>query len=86
MSSATNQTNRPDRSNTRGGVRDVVSESAGSIAAGARDCAVECTEHFVTEPAKDLLSLMKEYAKENPDVASAWAFALGVVVGWKLKP
>jgi hypothetical protein len=42
--------------------------------------------HYVKEPAKDLFSLAKAYAKDNPDVAACWAFGLGIVVGWKLKP
>jgi ElaB/YqjD/DUF883 family membrane-anchored ribosome-binding protein len=46
----------------------------------------EMAEHFVTEPAKDLLSLAKDYAREKPDVAACWCFAIGVIVGWKLKP
>ncbi len=64
------------------GVREIVSETAESLAAGARDC----TEHFVTEPAKDLLSLAKDYAREHPEVAAAWAFGLGMIVGWRIKP
>jgi hypothetical protein len=44
------------------------------------------TEHYVTEPAKDLFSLAKAYAKDKPEVAAVWAFGLGVIVGWKIKP
>lgn len=86
MSSTAKQTSQRGQSSASGGVRGVVNETAESLATGARDCAVECTEHYLTEPAKDLFSLAKGYAKENPDVAAAWAFAVGVVVGWKLKP
>ncbi len=51
--------------------------------AGSRGQAA--TEHFVTTPAKDILSRMQQYAKEKPDVAVCWCFALGVIVGWKLR-
>lgn len=86
MSSATKQSSQQSQSNASGGVRTMVTDTAESLAVGARDCAVECTEHYLTEPAKDLFTLAKGYAKEHPDVAAAWAFALGVVLGWKLKP
>lgn len=69
-----------------GRVSEVVGETAESLAVSARDCARECTEYYVTEPAKDLISLMKDYAKKNPDVAAAWAFGAGLILGWKLKP
>ncbi len=79
-SNTNNQQDEPSR------VREVVGETAESIAASARDCARDCTEHYVTEPAKDLFSLAKDYAKSHPDVAAAWAFGLGLVVGWKIRP
>ncbi|TWU03221.1 hypothetical protein [Neorhodopirellula pilleata] len=46
----------------------------------------DAAQHFVREPARDLFSIAKDYAREKPDVAACWMFALGVVVGWKLKP
>ncbi len=46
----------------------------------------DAAQHFVREPARDLFSIAKDYAREKPDVAACWAFAFGVVVGWKLKP
>lgn len=58
-------------------------ERAASAAGGA---AQDAARHFVQEPAQDLFSLAKQYARENPDVAACWAFAFGIVVGWKLKP
>ncbi len=42
-------------------------------------------KHYVAEPAKDLVTLLKEYAQEKPDVAACWCFGLGVLVGWKLR-
>ncbi|MEZ6089388.1 MAG: hypothetical protein R3C05_15420 [Pirellulaceae bacterium] len=60
--------------------------AANRAAANAGDVANHAAQHFVKEPAQDLLSLMKSYARENPDVAACWAFTLGIIVGWKLKP
>jgi hypothetical protein len=28
----------------------------------------------------------KEYAKEHPEMVALWAFGMGFVLGWKLKP
>jgi len=79
-------TNQPSQSVDNGRARKVLQETAENLAFGARDCAHDCTKHYVTEPAKDLFTLAKDYAKEKPEVATAWAFMLGVVVGWKIKP
>ncbi len=61
-------------------------ETAGRAASGAGDVAQDAARHFVREPASDLFSLAKQYARDKPDVAACWAFGLGVIVGWKLKP
>ncbi len=77
--STANQAHRlPEKS----AVREMVHESAESLSAG---CKV-ATQHYMTDPAKDLFSLAKAYAKDKPEVAAVWAFGLGVVVGWKIKP
>jgi len=60
--------------------------TANRMASGAVEVGQEAAEHYLTEPARDLFSLAKSYAKDHPDVAACWAFAFGVVVGWKLKP
>lgn len=65
---------------------DQAREAANRVAAGALEMGQEAAHHYVKEPAQDLLSLAKSYAKDNPDVAACWAFGLGVLVGWKLKP
>lgn len=77
---AQSQTHQGD--NMRENVREMVNETGEAIRSGAQ----ECTTHFVTEPAQDLFSLAKAYAKDKPEVACAWAFGLGVIVGWKIKP
>ena len=44
---------------------------AGQDAMSAGDAAIEC---------------MKQYAQERPEVVTLWAFGIGFVLGWKLKP
>ncbi|MCC9601749.1 hypothetical protein LOC67_14410 [Stieleria sp. JC731] len=69
-------------SNGQSKVQDVthrVAEQAVEYGQGA-------AEHYVKEPARDLFSLAKSYAKDHPDVAACWAFGLGIIVGWKIKP
>ncbi|TWT65028.1 hypothetical protein [Allorhodopirellula solitaria] len=41
--------------------------------------------HYVAEPAQDVAGLVRDYAKDRPDVAAVWLFGLGVLVGWKLR-
>ncbi len=65
---------------------DHARETATRVATGAGELAQGAAKHYVREPAKDLFSLAKSYARDNPDVAAIWMFGLGVVVGWKLKP
>ncbi len=38
------------------------------------------------EPAQDLATYLKAYAKDHPDVAALWCFGIGFIIGWKLKP
>ncbi|TWU25122.1 hypothetical protein Pla52o_14200 [Novipirellula galeiformis] len=61
-------------------------ETANRVASNAGEMAQDAAKHYVQAPAQDLFGLAKSYAKDNPDVAACWAFALGVIVGWKLKP
>jgi hypothetical protein len=37
-------------------------------------------------PADDLLTYVREYARQKPEVAALWCFGIGFVLGWKLKP
>ena len=37
-------------------------------------------------PAEDILTYLRDYAREKPDVAALWCFGIGFVLGWKLKP
>ena len=69
---------------------DTIGDAAKDTAERAANYAAQqgqvAAKHYVAEPAKDLVSLMKEYAREKPDVAACWCFGLGILVGWKLKP
>lgn len=61
-------------------------QTADRVATAASEYGHDATRHFVREPATDLIALAKAYARDKPDVAACWAFAFGIVVGWKLKP
>lgn len=67
-------------------ISDQARDAAQRVAETAADYGQNAAQHYVKEPTQDLISLAKEYAKDHPDVAACWAFAFGVVVGWKLRP
>ena len=62
--------------------RDTANRAAHSAAGFVQDAA----QHYVREPARDLFSLLRDYSRDKPDVAALWCFAIGLFVGWKLKP
>ncbi|QEG40762.1 hypothetical protein [Roseimaritima ulvae] len=66
--------------------KEKLSSAAHTAAESAGSAAREYGTHFVAEPAKDLYSLLRDYARDKPDIAAAWCFGLGVLVGWKLRP
>ena len=37
-------------------------------------------------PMDDIVSYLRTYAREKPDVAALWCFGIGFILGWKLKP
>ncbi|TWT61395.1 hypothetical protein [Rubinisphaera italica] len=37
-------------------------------------------------PGQDLITYVKDYARQKPEAAALWCFGIGFVVGWKLKP
>ena len=43
------------------------------------------SSHYVAEPAQDIFAMLRDYAKDRPDVAAVWCFGLGAIVGWKLR-
>ncbi len=46
-------------------------EAAGDERLSATEAAVEC---------------LAQYSRERPEVVAMWAFGIGFVLGWKLKP
>tara|TARA_R110002049_G_scaffold305056_1_gene501030 strand:+ start:77510 stop:77770 length:261 start_codon:yes stop_codon:yes gene_type:complete len=68
-----------------GDAREAVRETFSGAADTAASTMREAGQYYVAEPAGDLFSLLRDYAKDKPDVAAMWAFGLGVVVGWKLR-
>jgi hypothetical protein len=65
---------------------DSAKDAASRYASSAAETTHVAAQHFVSEPAKDILSLLQAYARDKPDVCAMWAFGLGVIVGWKLRP
>lgn len=65
---------------------DVAREKLSMAASVAAESARNYGSHYVSEPAKDIFELLRDYAKSKPDIAAMWCFGIGVVVGWKLRP
>ncbi len=76
----------PQNENRTHGFSEQARDTAQHVVESAADYSQSATRHFVQEPARDLVRLARDYAKDHPDVAACWAFAFGIVVGWKLKP
>lgn len=78
---ATNTSSKPSTvDNVREAARDKIADVANSAASTMR----EAGSHYVSEPAEDIFGLLRDYAKNKPDVAAMWAFGIGIMVGWKL--
>ncbi len=65
--------------------RSASSNKASEVASMASERIQHAGQHFVAEPAKDLIVRLKEFAQDKPDVAAMWCFGLGMLVGWKLR-
>jgi hypothetical protein len=37
-------------------------------------------------PGEAALEFVREYSRERPGVVAMWAFGIGFILGWKLKP
>jgi hypothetical protein len=44
---------------------------------------VEDTE---LRPLEDIIAYLREYTRERPEVVALTCFAVGFILGWKLKP
>ncbi|WP_417730972.1 hypothetical protein [Rosistilla oblonga] len=80
------ETNKNPKQNGTSAVGDFVRGHANQAAHAASEASQECSNYLVAQPAKDLLGLAKDYARDKPDVAALWCFGLGLFVGWKLRP
>jgi hypothetical protein len=40
----------------------------------------------VQDACEAAVSFFREYARERPEVVALWAFGVGFVLGWKMKP
>jgi hypothetical protein len=40
----------------------------------------------VSSSGRDLVQHLREYARDNPEIAAAWCLGIGFVLGWRLKP
>jgi ElaB/YqjD/DUF883 family membrane-anchored ribosome-binding protein len=78
-------TNTTTKASTTEQVRDAAREKFADVADSAASTMREAGLHYVAEPAKDVFTLLRDYAKDKPDVAAMWAFGIGVLVGWKLR-
>jgi hypothetical protein len=38
------------------------------------------------QPLQDVMEYLRNYAREQPEMAAMWCFGIGFVLGWKLKP
>ena len=61
------------------------SGSSSNASAVATEKLQQAGQHFITEPARDIYGVLKDYAQEKPDVTAMWCFGLGLIIGWKLR-
>ncbi len=43
-------------------------------------------ENWVETTLRSVAETAEDYARENPLTFAAWAFGIGFILGWKLKP
>lgn len=61
--------------------RDGMIELARNAVEGSKVCA----NRYVMAPTKDLFGVLADYVRDHPDVVVLWSFALGALVGWRLR-
>ena len=86
QSSASNTPKTQSGQEGHGRSTEYAREQAKAMARSAQSATQDAAVHYVREPAEDLVGLLKDYAREKPDVAAMWCFGLGVLIGWKLRP
>jgi hypothetical protein len=43
-------------------------------------------ENTELRPLEDIIAYLREYTRERPEVVAVTCFAVGFILGWKLKP
>ena len=43
-------------------------------------------QSYELKPVEDVLIYLREYTRERPEVVALTCFAVGFILGWKLKP
>jgi len=43
-------------------------------------------QDYELSPVEDLMSYLREYTRERPEVVALTCFAVGFILGWRLKP
>jgi hypothetical protein len=44
------------------------------------------TPEYELHPIEDVVTYVREYARERPEIVALTCFAVGFILGWKLKP
>ena len=81
-----NQTNDRTESTKPQDNHGGASEQLAMAATSAKETAMEYGNHYVAEPARDLVGLLQDYARSRPEVAAVWCFGLGLFIGWRMRP
>ena len=43
-------------------------------------------QEYELHPIEDVMTYVREYTRERPEVVALTCFAVGFILGWKLKP
>ena len=81
-----NQSSGHSASNTAEEIFRGAGEQLTMAVTSAKETAMECGNHYVAEPARDLVGLLQDYARSRPEVAAVWCFGLGLFLGWRMRP
>lgn len=68
------------RASTSGSAGLYVPEASGSLSSASRGGAE------VPEVLERAMAAMEDYARQEPWAFAGWAFGIGFILGWKLKP
>jgi hypothetical protein len=52
----------------------------------AYEAASRVAEDHELRPVEDLITYLRQYTRERPEVVALTCFAVGFILGWKLKP